>query len=131
MSGAHIAVICFGATALAESSWGLSSPEKLKETVKQLVDEAPPVNMGIGLFFAVLVAGIWILISPERRLVDLALMLLSWVFAGGALANFLPHGFSRVMQILILGRSLSTIRLFYGVECIIALVLIGIGIGGL
>ena len=129
MSGAHIAVIVIGMLSLAEATLGVFAPRYLKKMIGEVAPELPPRSMGIGILFAGATAGLWFLITAERRAVDLALMLISWLFAGVALAGFYPNGFRWLMETLIVRRSPAAIRAFYACEALIAITLLHLGFG--
>jgi hypothetical protein len=130
MSSGHIALIVVGLVGLAESSWGITAPAKLKTAVRAAVEDAPPRNLGLGCLFGGLAALLWILMSPDHRVSDYALLLLSWVFAGGSLVNFLPGGFHRLVNLLILERPAGFIRAFYAGEFVVAVFLILVAVFG-
>ena len=124
MTGGHIALLIAAVLGLVESTWGLTSPEKLREAVRRVAEQTPDRNPGMGIFFAGVAVILWLLMSPDKRPSDWALMLLSWVLAGGAYVNFRSRGFHDLVGILILNRSTGGIRLLYAVEFILALTLV-------
>ena len=128
MTGGHIALIVVGVIGLAESTWGISSPGRLKAAVESVAREAPPRNAGLAVFFTGVAAVLWALMSPDRRPSDWALLAVSWVFAGGALVNLKTGGFQQLVGFLILRRSPGAIRAIYSVEFCLATVLIWIGV---
>lgn len=131
MSAGQIALVIVGLVGLAESTWGITSPGKLKAAVRTVAADAPQRNVGLGVFFAALAGVLWFLISPDRRVSDYALLILSWIFAGGALVNFLTGGFQRLVAVLVLDRPVWFIRVFYGVEFLAASFLILVAVFGL
>ena len=124
MTWGHIALLIAGVVGLAESTWGLTSPEKVREAVRRVVGLTPERSIGMGLFFATLAVALWLLMSPDKTPSDWALMLLSWILAGGAYVNFRQRGFHDLVGFLILNRSTGGIRLLYAVEFILALTLV-------
>ena len=130
MTAGHITLIIIGIVGTAESTWGMSSPDKLKAAVTEAVKEAPERNPGLGLFFAGLAGILWYVMSPDKNLSDWALLTMCWIFAGGALVNFKQHGFRDLVDFLVLRRSARHIRTFYACEFCLACVLIGIGVFG-
>ena len=130
MTSAQVVLIAIGAVALAESTWGISAPDRLRDAVRVATSGAPERSLGIAGLFAGLAALMWILMSAEERLSDWALLLLSWIFAGAALANAKRQGFSSLMDFMILRRSAWAIRLFYTAEFAVACGLIALGVSG-
>lgn len=130
MTGGQIALVFAGMVGLAESMWGISSPEKLKTAVEKAVEDAPERNPGLGMFFAGVAVVFWILMGPDKNLADYALLVLCWILAGGAMANFKANGFQQLAGILILRRSPLAIRMIYLVEFALASTFIGIGFMG-
>jgi hypothetical protein len=130
MSASQIAVILFGIVAIAESTWGLSAPERLRAAVKAAFADAPDRNPAVGAFFAALAIGLWLLMSPDQTACDYAVLVLSWIFAGGAIANFKDRGFHTVINFLILRRSTRGIRILYACEFAAACLLIWLGVSG-
>ena len=124
MTWGHIALLLAGIVGLVESTWGLTSPEKLRAAVSKVTEQTPDRNVGMGLFFAAAAVVLWLLMSPDKMPSDWALMLLSWVLAGGAYVNFRKRGFHDLVGILILNRTTGAIRLLYAVEFILALTLV-------
>ena len=129
MSAGEITLLVIGGVALAESSWGLTAPNTLKNVVEAATREVPERNPGLAVVFGGLACLLWLLMTPERTIADYALLGISWVFAGGALVNLTPGGFTRLMRIVILDRPAWAIRLFYAGEFVVACSLIAIGIG--
>jgi hypothetical protein len=86
--------------------------------------------MWLGLFFASAAGLLWYLMSPDKRLSDWALLLISWVLAGGALVNFVPGGFHQVVGLLVLRRSPAAIRAIYAAELVLACAFICLGLSG-
>ena len=113
-----------GIMGLVESAWGLTSPEKLREAVRRVAEQTPERNVVMGLVFGSIAVVLWLLMSPDKRPSDWALMLLSWILAGGAYVNFRHRGFHNLVGFLILNRSTGEIRLLYAVEFILALTLV-------
>jgi hypothetical protein len=130
MTAGHIALIVIGIVGTAESTWGMSAPDRLKASVRDVVKEAPERNPWLGLFFVGLAGILWTLMSPGKQVSDWALLILCWIFAGGALVNFKQHGFRDLVDFLILRRSARHIRIFYACEFCLSCVLIGIGVLG-
>lgn len=130
MTGGQLALIFAGIVGLAESTWGISSPEKLKNAVEKAVKDAPERNPALGLFFAAIAVVFWILMGPEKNPSDYALLILCWILVGGAMANFKVNGFQQLAGFLILRRSPTGIRLLYMVEFALAATLICIGLMG-
>jgi hypothetical protein len=130
MTGGQLALILTGIVGLAESTWGISSPEKLKIAVEKAVEGAPERNPGLGLFFVSVAVVFWILMGPDKNPSDYALLVLCWILAGGAMANFKANGFQQLAGFLILRRSPTAIRLLYVVELALAATLICIGLMG-
>ena len=131
MSSAHITLIIVGSIALAESTWGVSSPNRLREAVRAASVDIPERNLGLASFFVALAVVMWLVMSPEKRASDWALLLLSWIFSGGALASAKQRGCTSLMECLILRRPTWAIRLMYIGELIGASALILIGVCGL
>lgn len=111
MTGAHIALIIVGTVGLAESTWGISAPLRLKAAVEKVVDQAPTRNPILAGFFLAVSIGLWLLMSPDRRPSDWALLVTSWIFAGGALVNLKADGVQDLIEWMILRRSAAAIRL--------------------
>ncbi len=130
VSIAEVALIIVGILGLAESTWGISSPAKLKVAVEKIVEGAPERNPLLGLFFAGVAVVFWILMGPDKNPADFALLLLCWLTVGGAMVNFKANGFQQLAGFLILRRSPLAIRLIYIVEFALASVLIGLGLTG-
>lgn len=130
MTASQIALIIAGTVAIAESMWGLSAPDRLRAAVKAAFEDAPDRNWAVGAFFAALAVGLWMLMSPDQTACDYAVLVLSWLFAGGAIANFTPRGFHHVINLLILQRSNLGIRALYAFEFSVACLLIWLGMTG-
>jgi hypothetical protein len=130
MSGGQFALIIVGLVGIAESMWGISSPDKLKKAVEQVVREAPPRNMGMALFFAMLTAVFWVLMVPDRPISGWALLFMSWIFSGGAFVNLKSGGFQQMVEFLILRRSTGAIRTIYSAELLACGGMIGIALAG-
>lgn len=124
MTWGHIALLIAGIVGLVESTWGMTAPAKLRAAVQRVAEETPERNVGLGLFFAGLAVVLWLLMSPEKKPSDWALMILSWILAGGAYVNFRHRGFHDLVGFLILKRSDGGIRLIYAMEFILALGLV-------
>jgi hypothetical protein len=128
MTWGHIALLITGIIGLVESAWGLTAPAKLRAAVERVAKETPDRNPGLGLFFAGVAVVLWLLMSPDRRPSDWALMLLSWILAGGAYVNFRNRGFHDLVGFLILNRSDGGIRLLYAVELVLASTLVAMAL---
>ena len=128
MTGGHIALIVIGIIGLAESTWGISSPGQLKAAVDKVAQDAPERSTSLALFFAGLAVVLWLLMSPDRHPSDWALLLVSWILAGGALVNLKRNGFHQLIGFLVLRRSPGAIRSMYLVEFCIAVGLIWLGV---
>ena len=124
MTWGHIALLVAGIVGLVESTWGITSPANLRAAVERVAKDTPERNVGLGLFFAGLAVVLWLLMSPEKMPSDWALMILSWVLAGGAYVNFRLRGFHDLVDFLILKRSDRGIRLLYVGEFILAATLV-------
>ena len=130
MTGAHIALLAVGVIGLTESMWGITSPEKLKQAVERVAAEAPDRNVILGLFFLGLAGLFLVLMTSDQRPSDWALLVLSWILAGGAFVNFRNHGFHDLVGFLILNRSTTGIRLIYLGEFVFAAALLTIALMG-
>lgn len=128
MEPIHIVLLILGTISFAEALWGISAPTRVQDAVRRAVTEIPARNPGVGTFFSLLAAALWLLLSPEKRLSDWILVVLSWMFAGGAYVNFKAGAFQRMARILILDRHPMTLRLMYFCEMILALGLISVGL---
>ena len=128
MTAAHIALIIVGTVGLAESTWGICAPLKLKAAVEKVVDQAPMRNVLLAGFFLAVSVGFWLLMSPDRLPSDWALLVMSWIFAGGTLVNLKANGVQDMIEWLILRRSATTIRLIYLLEFALASLVLGIGV---
>jgi len=131
MEPSHVALAVLGVVSFAEALWGITSPKLLQEAVRRAVKEIPERNPGVGLFFGLLAGALWLLMSPEQRLSDWMLVVLSWVFAGGAYINFKRGGFELLTRTLILDRHPSTVRLMYTCEMLLALAMLYVALGRL
>ena len=128
MTAAHIALIIVGTVGLAESTWGICAPLKLKAAVEKVVDQAPTRNIFLAGFFLAASIGFWLLMSPDHRPSDWALLVMSWIFAGGTLVNLKANGVQDLIEWMILRRSAVTIRLIYVLEFALACLVLGIGV---
>ena len=131
MSSAHVTLIIVGSIALAESTWGVSSPNRLREAVRTVSADIPERNLGLAGFFSALAVVMWMVMSSEKHASDWALLFLSWIFSGGALVSVVQGGCTSLMACLILRRPTWAIRLLYIAELIGASALIVIGVCGL
>ena len=131
MSSAHVTLIIVGSIALAESTWGVSSPNRLREAVRTVSADIPERNLGLAGVFSALAVVMWIVMSSEKHASDWALLFMSWIFSGGALVSAMQGGCTSLMSCLILRRPTWAIRLMYIGELIGASALIVIGVCGL
>lgn len=116
MSSAHMAVAVLGMLSLAESIWGLAAPRAVQQMMQRVLEESPRQNPAMGSFFLVLACVLWFFLSPEQRLADYVLVLYSWLLVGGGLLSFQPHGIRNVMELFLIRRQPSTVRLLYATE---------------
>lgn len=128
MTWGHIALLVAGVIGLMESSWGLSAPEKVRKAVAIVAEETPERNVLLGLVFAGLSLLLWIPMTSNQRPSDWALMIVSWILAGGAYANFRRGGVHTLLRVLILNRSNAGIRILYAVEFLLAATLVALAV---
>lgn len=124
-------LLVLGILALVKSIWGLASPSSVKRVSMWWSRAVLEVNTIVGSICVLAAIALWAVVLIDQPLANWLLVILGILFAWAGTIYFKPRNFQKLLNIIVLDRKPTTIRVMSLVTGIIAIFLIWVGIKGI